>query len=107
MFGDKRQQRGNGRQCQVQNEEVVTRDRAPLQWNELERFNSGGLVGVVSSAKGDRGQTLYSFEIFKPGRDNRPKKHYDPRDIASLKNIISEVEVWIENDRHEHKTVAA
>jgi hypothetical protein len=107
MFSDKRQQRGNGRQSHNPGEDSTGRDRAPLQWNELERFNNGGLIGVVSSAKSDRGQVLYSFEIFKTGRDNRPKKHYDPRDIMSLKNIISEIEVWIENDRQEHAKAVA
>lgn len=105
MFGDKRQQRGKRREfsndslgVQLQN-----RDRQPLIWEELETFTNGRVQGKVSSAKSDRGQTLYSFEVFKPGREGRPpKKHFDSRDIMSLKSIISEIEVWIENDRVEH-----
>jgi hypothetical protein len=106
---DKRQKRGGnrGETHEHEGEPVTPMERPPLQWQELDTITKGSVTGAISSAKLNNGQTIYSFEFFKPGREDRKKKHFDPRDLVALRQVLEEVGAWIEVDRAEaaQKTV--
>jgi len=79
------------------------RDRKPLEWHTAERFEQGNVVGIVQYAVQDNGNRRYSFRVGKESRNDpdKPFPFMDPRDIHSLKQVLSEIETWVECDREE------
>jgi hypothetical protein len=75
--------------------------RKRLQWEPETILTRGQVVCIVQSAALDRGGRRFSFRIGKESRDNpdRPFPHMDVRDIQNVKEIIAELELWVDTKR--------
>lgn len=77
-------------------------DRKPLQWQEADRITRGGASAVISAAQTDSGGKLYSFTLGRSPSGEKPgSKFLTPRDIADTREVLTEVERWLEADRAE------
>lgn len=79
------------------------RDRPPLKWETAERFQEGNVVGIVQYAELENGGRRYSYRIGKESRNDpdKPFPFMDPRDIRSHREVLSQIETWVECDREE------
>lgn len=95
-----RDNRGNGNR----DRDNGKRERKPLEWQTAERFTEGHVVGIVQYAILDNGNRRYSYRIGKESRNDpdKPFPFMDPRDIRSHRDVLSQIETWIECDRAEH-----
>jgi len=76
-------------------------ERKPLVWERETVLVRGKVVCIVQSAPLDRGGRRYSFRIGKESAANpdRPFPHMDVRDIQNVKEIIAELESWVDTKR--------
>jgi len=79
------------------------KDRPPLKWQTAERFQEGNVVGIVQYAELDSGGRRYSYRIGKESRNDpdKPFPFMDPRDIQAHRDVLSQIETWVECDREE------
>jgi len=75
--------------------------RKSLVWEPETILTQGQVVCSVQSAALDRGGRRFSFRIGKESRDNpdRPFPHMDVRDIQNLKEVIAQLELWVDTKR--------
>lgn len=80
------------------------RERKPLEWKTAERFQNGKVVGIVQYAIQDNGNRRYSYRIGKESNNDpdKPFPFMDPRDIRSHRDVLAEIETWVECDRAEN-----
>jgi len=76
-------------------------DRPALVWEEIDRFVSGQVTGVVQSTVLANGNRRYSYRIGRTSRTSpdKPFPFLGPRDIHSQRQVLSEIEICIENAR--------
>jgi hypothetical protein len=77
------------------------RERKPLVWEQETVISRGKVVCIVQSAALDNGGRRFSFRVGKASQDNpdRPFPHMDIRDIQNVKEIIAELEMWVDTKR--------
>lgn len=107
MGYEDRQNRGNRRRDRDNGYEDKRNDRparAPLAWTDINTITVGQVNGRISSATLERGDVIYSFDLYKTGREDKPiKRHFDPRDFADLRQVVDEVEAFIDQHRGSSK----
>lgn len=97
---NKRSPRDYSREIDVSDLPQAKPERSPLPWKESATLTSGNTVAVISTAIGERGDKLYSFSVGRLGKSQgRVSKFFKHKDLRDLTSLLSDIGVWIENDR--------
>ncbi len=106
MFGRNQNEQNNA--IAARGNTDIDKQRPPLEWREIKKFQHGFAIGAINSATRSDGTKIYSWSLGKEGRrDDRVMKFLDVRDIENSHGVLDDVQDYIEDeqaaDRDEQK----